>query len=136
VKKCIRNLPKRTCTRGAGPQRFASIKFLLSVAHFDMSGASYGRREPDHVVGNIVWADGPVPFCFGWRHDLAVVVEDHPRRRMSHFQGELRCVLMFGEVIGGERMPQPVVRPMGKPDFRGKVPNGDVIGSEGAFAFH
>jgi hypothetical protein len=52
---------------------------------------------------------------------------------MSHFQGELRCILMLGEVIRGERMPQPVVRPTGKSNFCGEVPNCDVIGSEALF---
>jgi hypothetical protein len=30
---------------------------------------------------------------------------------MSHFRGESRCVLMFGEVIRSERMPKAVIRP-------------------------
>ena len=45
-----------------------------------------------------------------------VVVKDHPRRRMSHFQGELRCVLMFGEVIGSDRMSKAVIRPSRETD--------------------
>jgi hypothetical protein len=35
---------------------------------------------------------------------------------MSHFQGELRCILMFGEVIRSEGMPKAVIWPSRETD--------------------
>jgi hypothetical protein len=111
----------------------SNVNFNFVVLIMASACGSHCGRKREDIIGHQGWVNAPVPFCFRRRHDLAVVVEDHPRRRMAHFQGELRCVLMLGEVIGGERMPQPVVRPTSKSDLRGEVPSGDVIGPEALF---
>ena len=49
---------------------------------------------------------------FIWGYYLPVVVEDHTRRCVTHFQSELWRVLVLGKVIGSERVPKPVIRPL------------------------
>ena len=61
-----------------------------------------------------LWArpDAPIASRFFGGHDLPVIGENHARGRVSHFKGQLWRVLVLGKVIGSERVPKPVIRPL------------------------
>ena len=82
-----------------------------------------------------------LPERFGsfWCHQLAVVPEESCAFGVSKFQSRLRRVLMMGEMVTGECMPQSVVRPMldlGGFQRSGELPPiGDTRGRTGPAIF-
>src|ERR1700680_3104415 len=87
------------------------LLFGITFWCYICNGLSAGLSESHNVLGRRRRVKVPKSLCLGRIHDLTVVLEDLLCAGMAHQKRQLRRILVLCQMITGEAVSKPVIRP-------------------------